>query len=360
MIRSHRHLFFPPAMTATIAPTNSKDQRLARWCAEQGVDGVHLCRRSNIAWITDGADTRVDGSSRLGIAEVVWTPQRKLVLTDTIEAPRLAREEFGSEWEIRAADWWKGRPSPASLDLQLARDWPHDAIAPLRWSLTDREMACVRALGQEAATVLEESMHRLARGTTEAQLAGTIVGSLRARGIETPVMLVASDARLASFRHPIPTAKPVESIAMAVICAERHGLIVSATRLRSFGPPDADRIRRHAAVCAVDRTLHAATRPGARWCDILAAGIQTYAATHFAEEWTKHHQGGPMGYELREFVATPSEERRVVDRQLVGWNPSIAGTKSEDTILVTRDRHEIVTATGNWPLADGRPEILVG
>jgi len=66
-------------------------------------------------------------------------------------------------------------------------------------------------------------------------------------------------------------------------------------------------------------------------------------------------RGGPMGYEGRDFKATPTETREVVEDQAVGWNPSIAGTKSEDTILSSG---EVLTLTKDWPLRGGRPDIL--
>ena len=39
---------------------HEKDERLAEFCAREGYDGVHLRRRSNVAWRTEGADTHVD------------------------------------------------------------------------------------------------------------------------------------------------------------------------------------------------------------------------------------------------------------------------------------------------------------
>jgi hypothetical protein len=41
----------------------------------------------------------------------------------------------------------------------------------------------------------------------------------------------------------------------------------------------------------------------------------------------------------------------------VAWNPSIAGTKSEDTVLVTARGLEVLTeASGRWP----RLEVALG
>jgi hypothetical protein len=35
--------------------------------------------------------------------------------------------------------------------------------------------------------------------------------------------------------------------------------------------------------------------------------------------------------------------------QVYAWNPSIAGTKSEDTILVAPAGNEVLTAIAGWP-----------
>jgi hypothetical protein len=46
---------------------------------------------------------------------------------------------------------------------------------------------------------------------------------------------------------------------------------------------------------------------------------------------------------------------------MVGWNPSITGTKSEDTILTRAAGRapEILTAMTDWPMLGQRPDILV-
>jgi len=333
---------------------NEKDQRLAEFCRKRGVAGVVLRRRSNVAWITDGADTHVDTASAQGIAAIEWTPTSKVVYTDNIEASRLRDEELDDEWVVRESPWWAPE-APAAKGF--ASDWPDDEIAELRFSLTPKEVECVRALGRDAAEVMERLMKSDVKpGMTERHLGGALSGWLRDRGIFAHVVLVAADDRILKYRHPIPTARPIDRTVMAAICAQRSGLIVSLTRLVHFGASlPADLRRRHEAVCAVDNALHQASRPGARWCDLLDTAVGVYRETGFAEEWKKHHQGGPMGYECRDFKATPTETRSVVENQLIGWNPSITGTKSEDTILSTG---EVVTSTGDWPLCDGRPDIL--
>jgi antitoxin VapB len=332
---------------------NEKDRRLERFCRERGVEGVWIRRRSNIAWATDGADVHVNAASELGIASLQWTPTQKLVLTDGIEAPRLRAEEPLDGWEIVARPWWEAAPI---AQKNLACDFPEDCLVDLRASLMEGEVQHACGLGVDAADVVRALALRAEPGWSEQRVAGELARGLRERAIHAPVILIAADERIASFRHPIPTQKRVERTLMIVLCAQRRGLYVALTRMISFGPPAPDLCRKHEAVCAVDAALHAATRPGRRWCDLLAVAQQAYAAAGFPDEWMLHHQGGPMGYEPRDYTATPDETRAVQPNQLVGWNPSITGTKSEDTILSSG---RPVTFDIDWPMLGTRPDILV-
>lgn len=339
-----------------------KAERLRRLCRDLGREGVLLRRRSNIAWITDGADVHCDTSQATGVAAVLWTPRRAVVVTNTIEAPRLRAEEFGKAWSFDVVDWWKERKIRRD---GLVTDWPdqdgQDRIAALRAPLTAREIVRARELGRDCSEVMESFLRRVRRRSTEHEVAGAFGAELRRRGIHAPVLLVAADDRVARFRHPIPTRRRVEKKLMLVVCAQRHGLIVAITRLVHFGRLPAALARKHAAVCAVDEVLIDATRPGAMWSSVLAAGIRAYRANGFAAEWRLHHQGGPMGYEPRDFCVTPASKGRIVPRQMVGWNPSITGTKSEDTILSAEavGAPEVLTAMSDWPMRGWRPDILV-
>ena len=76
---------------------------------------------------------------------------------------------------------------------------------------------------------------------------------------------------------------------------------------------------------------------------------EAYAGAGYADEWQLHHQGGACGYDGRDYLGTPTCQETVVSNQAFAWNPSIAGTKSEDTVLVTNQGHEILSIADGWP-----------
>jgi len=69
----------------------------------------------------------------------------------------------------------------------------------------------------------------------------------------------------------------------------------------------------------------------------------------FAGEEHLHHQGGASGYRTREWVAHPASSEQVQLNQAFAWNPSITGTKTEETSIALADRVEIITTTPDWP-----------
>ena len=154
---------------------------------------------------------------------------------------------------------------------------------------------------------------------------------------------------------------------MMVLGARRGGLIVSVTRLVHFGELPDDLRKRHHAVQTVDAAAILGTRQGRGVRNVFSDIRSTYTDQGFPDEWKLHHQGGLTGYLPREYIATPTDHHAVELNQAFAWNPSIAGTKSEDTILVTEFGPEVLSATPDWPtreviIADRavqRPEILV-
>jgi Xaa-Pro aminopeptidase len=293
---------------------------------------------------------------------VVITPTGRHIVTSAIEGPRIADEEIGDlGFELHVHPWHSEGPETTAERLAsggaLGADGTlagasnvADAIARLRWRLLPPEVSRYREVGRTCALILEDVARGVLPGMTELEIAGLMQQKVFTAGLLPNVCLIAADERARKYRHPVPTHACVEQFVMLVIGARRHGLAVSATRLVHFGPIPEELARRHGAVCAVDACLILGSRPGARVSDVFNAACQEYARQGFPDEWRLHHQGGATGYAAREYRATPTTDEAVLDQQAFAWNPSIAGTKSEDTVIATAAGPEVLSQAQDWPL----------
>jgi antitoxin VapB len=341
-------------------PIEPKLNSLNTLLAQHQLDALLLQRVSSFAWATNGAASYVNTAATDGAAKLLITPAGRYIITNNIEAPRLEKEEQLADqgWEMKVSPWHGGDDLVARLTagLKLGADGPAPGaknlaadIARLRANLTPAEGDRFRELGRLCARGMDDTVRAIEPGQTEFELAGHLAHAVQSRGAQPIVNLVATDERIFKFRHPLPTAKKLGSYAMLVLCGRKWGLVCSITRLIHFGPLP-DEIRRKAeAVARIDATFIAATRPGRTLGQIFEQATAAYAQTGFADEWQLHHQGGPAGYEPREYVAAPGSGDIVKTGQVYAWNPSIAGVKSEDTILVTKSGNENLTAIPDWP-----------
>ena len=244
---------------------------------------------------------------------------------------------------VPAAELLSDLPVPGSTQLS-----PLDTLR-LRNPLLPSEVERYRELGEHAAVVLTHVAFHCRPGLPEHVIAGMLGSGLMDFGVVPSVVLVAVDDRVAARRHPLPTDRRLERYGMLVVGGRRHGLHLSATRLVHFGAIPDELRRKHEACVRVDAAFLAASRPGARLADVFAAGQAAYAEEGYPGEWQHHHQGGPTGYAGRDLRATPDGPGEVLPGQAFAWNPSTAGTKSEDTVLVTEDGIEVLSPTPDLP-----------
>jgi Xaa-Pro dipeptidase len=330
--------------------------------SERRLRGALLASHAGFAWLTGGGRNEVSITTERGAAGILVTPDSALLIADNIERARLQEEELaGLLLPAVEYPWWSGSLQEEVLAQvtagELIADIPipgASALGPqdhlrLRNPLLPPEVERYRTLGEQVGVVLTQAAFRCRPGLSEHQLAGMLGGGLMDFGITPAVTLVAVDDRVRTRRHPLPTGRRLERYAMLVIGARRHGLNLSATRLVHFGPVPEELRLRHLACTRVDAAFLTATRPGAALRSVFAAGQGAYVAAGFPEEWRHHHQGGPTGYAGRDLRVTPTSEGEVQEGQAFAWNPSIAGVKSEDTVLVTRDGLEVLSATPDLP-----------
>lgn len=347
--------------------------RVRDFMARRGLEALVLRRVSHFAWLTDGGASHIMIAHENGGATLVVTAEALHLVTNNIEAPRLEREEGLADlpltWHVHP--WYEpARPLTALTEgRRLGADFPFPGAADIdgelrrvRAQLTPAESERMVEVGARTGAALEAAARRVRQGMTEFAIAGLITQAAFDQGITPVLALVAVDDRALAYRHPLPTAKTLDRYAMLVICGRAHGLVASATRLVHIGPASADLKARVEAVARVDTVFMQATRPGARLNEILQQAIAAYARVGYPDEWQRHHQGGVAGYESREYIATPTATETVALGQAYAWNPSLVGTKSEDTLIVGDAGPRIVTATADWPTIPGlplpRPAIL--
>ncbi|GMF17103.1 unnamed protein product [Phytophthora fragariaefolia] len=356
---------------------------------ELGHDAVVLSLSANFAWVTSGARSYVFMATEGGVGSIYVDATRVAVLTNEIEGHRLVNEEMrGLESEVTLVqDPWHAQRSAVDMAKELAKsdNVAVDAadatlaarLAELRSTLTAYEMDVFRALGKDCGELIGEVARAVRTGMAEWEIASQLSAKMWERGITPVVMLVAADERVDNIRHPLPTKKCVKNKAMLVICGQRAGLITSTTRLVYITTtPNAtipeDLLHRHEAATYVDAVLMANTRTsGVKAGDMLKIAQDAYAQKGFDGEWNFHHQGGCAAYKSREWVANPSVGRVTGLNQAYAWNPSVAGTKSEDTVLCYANAQgepviEVITSSPDWPVIEhtieditiARPKIL--
>jgi antitoxin VapB len=337
-----------------------KQEAIQNLLKSNGLDALLLRRVSSFAWATCGGKSYVNTAVTEGVATLLIAPSGLHLITDSIEAPRLEKEQKLKEqgWEFHVHLWHEQQEIVSRLTggLKLGSDVPFPGavdlsgdLARLRGRLTPEEGERFRELSGLCAQAMNAAIRTVKPGQSEFEIAAHLDFETERRGVQPIVNLVATDERIYAYRHPLPTGKTLERYAMLVLCGRRDGLICSLTRLVHFGRLPDELRRKSEATARVDAVFIANTRPGRSLGEIFQIAIETYAAQGFPGEWHLHHQGGLAAYEPREVVAVPGSRESVLAGQVYAWNPSITGTKSEDSILVGMQENEVLTRISGWP-----------
>lgn len=348
---------------------------LAHLAEKRGVDTIVLHDPLNLSWFT-GARWHVPLTLNVACFDLVLTgfepgnvPEVRVV-TNAIEAPRLRDIEFaGQDVEFDVVPWTDNRgsrlPSGPSVAVDLTDGFSVDVqadVAGLRRILNERQRTDLRNLSTDLARITGDIASALRPGILEQNVAGTLIAALLQEGIETVAIFVGSDERISAHRHPLPTKNAAHDRIMVACCGRRGGVVGAITRMVSFKPLR-NEANQYVRLLEVERTFLDNSRPGAVLGEVFKKGADAYRANKFdPDEWLKHHQGGITGFNPRELIATPDTDLVLQAGMVLGWNPSGAGFKVEDTALVSATGVEILTAYNNWPSINiggrDRPDVL--
>ncbi len=339
-----------------------KERRVREFLRLKNLKALLLKRQANFSWMTCGGLNLVGMATEVGATSLLITENSKFVISNNIEAPRMIEEE-GLEKQrfvIKAFPWFEDQE--ASILKQLIGDGPvgsdvpfpntvmmAEDIARLRYSFTPDEQKRYRWLGKRVSIALEKTMMKTKKGEKESAVVGRLCKELWKDRIDPITLMSAADDRVSQFRHPIPTEKKIEGYLMVSVNARKWGLIVSLTRFIHFGKLPKELREKYEANVFVDCTFMAHSRPGVPAREVLQKGIEAYKEKGYPEEWKLHHQGGSIGYTGRDYRVNLKTPDIIQENQAFTWNPSITGTKSEDTILATLKGPEMITRPILYP-----------
>ena len=346
----------------------TKTERITELLKQEKLDGVLINAQHNFAWITAGGTNGIDLSRENGVASIfVRQDGKRFLLANNIEMPRMLAEEVSPD-EFEPIEFaWQDEKAEADLliararslcDGEVATDLAiHSSscaidakLAPCRYELTDDEIARFRKLGGDAGEVLGDVIGKISPGESENEIAAKMRADLAAKNIKSVVTLVAADERISKYRHPVPTENRWRKTLLLVTCAKRHGLIVSLSRMVCIGAVQSELQEKTERAAFVNATLWNATRPGITGAELYQIAADAYASVGIPDEITLHHQGGAAGYKTREWVAHPKSVEVVQANQAFAWNPSITGTKVEETVIATGDGIDVISKSADFPV----------
>ena len=335
---------------------NERIQPLRELMKSNGLDAFVLRRNPNLAWAIAGR-AHVPTTIDMACFDLIITHDSATAITNVVEAPRLIAEELPSEVSVQTIKWSEGRDPLLPTGSKVGSDQPGAdridfgvEVEIMRASLIESDLARFQNICIDAAVALGNAMKQVESSDREIDVAGLITHSLWQADLEIAFLGVAGQERVHKFRHPLPTDSVVGNRVSASICAKRKGLIASVTRIVTFGEVTGQMIADYTSIFKVEAALLDATVVGNSFADPINAAIAAYPANGFdADEWTKHHQGGPTGFLPRDWPANQTSARLIQSNQPIAWNPTGKGWKAEDTIVATNSGVKLLSVDPEWP-----------
>lgn len=337
-----------------------KTDRVRAFMHREGLDGVCLLRSAAFSWITGGGNGQVVTGSDRAVGLIMILQDRKILVAGCNEIGRLMEEQVaGQDFEPVTHDWFHSQEAVVAeliKGLKIASDLPYPCMIPmgaaitrLRYQLTEAEME--RA--DEIATICSDEVANVCRnlkaGFSEKDIAAELTYNLLKQGVRPAVLLVGTDQR-AFLPHPVPSpGKKLEHYALIGMVGEKNGLHIAVTRSAYIGKLPASLKKHYEVALAVEASLFSATVPGNILNKAFNQGLEVYDRFGLPKEWKKHHQGGSIGYAPRECRADQSLSEEILLNQMFAWNPTVQGTKTEETIITTNEgAPRIMTPVQPW------------
>lgn len=332
-----------------------KHEDLVCLLRKKDADFLLIEAQENYSWLTGGRSF-IGLASTQACCSILVGFQGFSLIANNIELKRLIVEQKGDHplFSYHSFPWYEAQGKEHILQniIQNKRVLRESEVGSelqmLRTILSSEEIAQYEDICMTTAQELEDACKHVSQGMSEYELAGELAKRFWSKDLEPITLLIGFDERALTFKHPVPAGAILQNYALVAVCTRRDGLIANATRLVSL-KRDELLIKRQKISTAIESLLFSQTKPGSDLADIFENACRFYAELGVEGEWGKHHQGGLSGFVAREVKASPGVHHIVRTGEVYGWNPSVLGTKSENTIVVGKKGSRVLTHTGAYP-----------
>lgn len=357
-----------------------KLSRLRTVMENRNLQALLLKRHVNFSWLTAGGTNVLCMAQDGGVSSILVTRDKSYVIASNIEVPRMREEEKVTEkgFEIVEYSWYEGDEMKIVRELcgqgRIGCDMHLEGtqniaseINRCRYQLLEPEKERYLWLGREVSWLLEEVLCSVHPGLLESEIAAAIAFELWKERIEPIGFQVAADERAYQFRHPVAFQNPIRKLLLASVMARYAGLVTTVTRMVHFGTPSREFLKQYRDNVRIECEMIALSKPGNPASLPLRRAVELYEQLGYQGEWKHHHQGGAMGYLPRDYRVDFNCKEVILENQAFCWNPSIAGTKSEDGFIATSSGPLFITYPVRFPVLSvevsgfsfKRPDLLI-
>lgn len=338
-----------------------KHSRVRKLLESRKIDGLLLSRHSSFKWFSCGHKNDVIKSDDTSLVNLLITPRKRFLISTNSDASRVMEEELsGLGFELIVYKWYEQDVFDAikkiKSDIKLGTDFLTDRgvylgneIAEIRTVLTKFELDRYKKMCSEYTGILTEYCRMLKPGQSEIEIAAGLAFDCLRSGIRLPVLMVGSDERIFKYRHPCATQKKVDKYILIATVAEREGICANISRSVYFGRVPDELFSKQDSVNEIQVNYQYHSGPGVTLGELLEVGKESYKKAGFNGEWENHLQGGISGYTPLEFLAVSNSRVKVRENNVMSWNPTVKGAKSEDPVLVTAEEVVQLSIDSRWP-----------
>ncbi|MHB8277797.1 MAG: aminopeptidase P family N-terminal domain-containing protein [Candidatus Humimicrobiaceae bacterium] len=339
----------------------NKKQRLLKSIENKNIEAALISKQSNFLWLTCGKRNDVLKNDNNSLVYLLITKEEDYLIATNSDGDRVIQEELLNlnfnkiiyKWDCEDVfDAIKklGIKKIIGGDFNDYRITNiEDLLINLRVSLTCHEVGRTVQFCKRYTKILTEFCLELKPEIMECEIAASLNYRLLMDNIKATVLMVGSDDRIFKFRHPVATNKIINKYLLISTVVEEDGINISVSRSVYFGKAPRNLHRKQYLVNFIDATYCNYSISGRNLKELYIKGKETYSKMNLLDEWDKHTQGGIVGYTPREIEIKENANYILNNNNLISFNPTITGVKTEDVVLIENNISKQLTIDKNWP-----------